>query len=301
MRGGFTRQQGRLQTIELAQYMHHAFAVLQRGQKGLAQQGFVGRIHFQTRHRQFNRVFFETVQAWKAQGGQELTIDTQMREAAWTRPIGQLGVNAFAVHHQRTEQANVLAAVLAQQQGRQAFWRLGLDSSAIFGAMLCAQLHIQQAQKMPDLGGGAHRGFATTTAESLFDGDGGRNAIHRIHLGPPGRLHDAAGIGIEAFQITPLALIEQNIKSQGRFTRAADTRHHIELATRNVHAQAFQVVFFGIDDADVVVEHRTQVLGVGLGSRERFRWRTCNGISIDNALSQRSHRLHIVPQGQASV
>ena len=68
-----------------------------------------------------------------------------MREAAWTRPIGQLGVNAFAVHHQRTEQANVLASVLTQQQGGQAFWRLRLDSSAVFGAMLGAQLHIQQA------------------------------------------------------------------------------------------------------------------------------------------------------------
>ena len=125
--------------------MHHAFSVLQGRQKRLAQQGFVGRVHFQARHRQFDRVFFETVQSWKAQGGQELTIDTQMREATWTRPIGQLGVNTFAVHHQGTEQANVLAAVLTQQQGGQSVRGLRLDSSAVFGAMLGAQLHIQQA------------------------------------------------------------------------------------------------------------------------------------------------------------
>ena len=124
---------------------------------------------------------------------------------------------------------------------------------------------------MPDLGGGAHCGLATATAEPLFNGDRGWNAIHRIHLGPTCGLYDAAGIGIEAFQITPLALIEQNIKSQGGFARAADTRHHIELAARNVHTQTFQVVFFGVDDADVVVEHRTKVLGAGLGNQQRLR------------------------------
>ena len=66
-------------------------------------------------------------------------------------------------------------------------------------------------------------------------------------------MHDAAGVGVEAFQIAPLSFIEQNIESQSGFTRATHASDHVELTAWNVHAQALQVVFFGMNDADMVV------------------------------------------------
>ena len=73
---------------------------------------------------------------------------------------------------------------------------------------------------MPDLGGGAHRGLAPASRQPLLDGHRGRNAIHRIHLGSAGRLHDAARIGVERLQVAALTFVKQNVKRQGRFARA---------------------------------------------------------------------------------
>jgi hypothetical protein len=79
-----------------------------------------------------------------------------MGEATRARPVGQLGVNAFAVAHQRRQQANVLATELRHQLRHDAVGRLGLHRHAVVHAVLNAQLHIQQTQKVPHLGGRAH-------------------------------------------------------------------------------------------------------------------------------------------------
>ena len=80
--------------------------------------------------------------------------------------------------------------------------------------------------------------------------------MHGIDLGPAGRLHDAAGVGIERLQVTPLAFVEKDVKRERRFTRAADTGHHIELAARNIDRQTPEVVFLGVDDLNIVGEGR---------------------------------------------
>ena len=65
--------------------------------------------------------------------------------------------------------------------------------------MLRAELDIEQAQKVPDLGGGAHGGLAATAAQALLNRHRGRNAVDRIDLGAARRLNDAARIRVQAF------------------------------------------------------------------------------------------------------
>ena len=139
-------------------------------------------------------------------------------------------------------------------------------------AMLRTQLHIQQTQEMPDLSGGSHCAFAATARETLLNRDRRRNAVNRIDFGTARRLHNASRIGVQAFQITPLAFVEQYVKRQCGFARSADAGDHVELAARNVHAQVFQIVFFGVDDAYVVVQHLAQVLGRGFGGHSSCAW-----------------------------
>ena len=122
-----------------------------------------------------------------------------MGVATRTRPICQLGVNALAVHHQRAHQADVLPLEFTHQLRSNTLRRLRLHRSAIVRAMLRAQLHIEQAQEMPHLGGCAHGRFAATAAQALLNRHGGRNAIHRIHLRATCGLHDAACISVKAF------------------------------------------------------------------------------------------------------
>jgi hypothetical protein len=58
----------------------------------------------------------------------------------------------------------------------------------------------------------------------LLNGHRGRNAVHRVYLWAPCGLHDAAGVGVEAFQVAPLAFVEQDVKGQGGFARTAERR-----------------------------------------------------------------------------
>jgi len=173
--------------------------MLKRGGQSLTQRRFVLGRHLKTGHWQLNRVFFETVQAWKAIRRQEVAIHTQVRVPTWPRPIGQLGVHTFAVHHQGAHQTNVLPLELAHQLRRNALGCLRLHRCAVVNAMLRAKLDIQQAQEMPHLSGRTHGGLATTTTQTLLNRHRRRNAVHRVHLRPTRWLHDAACVGVEAF------------------------------------------------------------------------------------------------------
>ena len=183
------------------------------GQRG-AQGGLVSRCHIEACHRQLDVVLLEPVDARKSGGGQKVAVHPQMREAAGPRPIGQLGVHALAALHQRREQTDVLAAVVFEQLRGNAIGRLRLHRRTVLVAMLRAQLHIQQAQKVPHLGGGANRGFASAAREALLNRHRRRDAVHRVHLRPSRRLHDGAGIRVERFKVPPLPFIEQNVKGQ---------------------------------------------------------------------------------------
>jgi hypothetical protein len=81
--------------------MHHAFAVFQRFGQGLAQRSFVAGQHIEAGHGQLDVVLFEAVDARKTLCGQKVAIDAQVRVATRPRPIGQLGVNTFAIDDQR--------------------------------------------------------------------------------------------------------------------------------------------------------------------------------------------------------
>ena len=153
-------QHGFAQAVQLAQHVHHAFAMLQRRGQSLAQGRFVLSRHHQACHGQFNGVLFEAVNARKACGRQEVPVHPQVGVATRAGPVGQFGVDAFAVHHQGTEQADVLAFELTHQLRRNAVRRLRLHRRAIMRAMLGAEFDKQQAQKVPHLGGCAHGGFA---------------------------------------------------------------------------------------------------------------------------------------------
>ena len=122
--------------------MDHTLAVFERGLQGLPQSGFVGRVDQQVSHRQFDSVFFETVDARKAGGRQKLAVHPQVRIAAWSGPIGEFGVDALAVDDQRRQQTDVLAAVVFDQLRSDTFGALRHHRRTVMGAMLDAELDV---------------------------------------------------------------------------------------------------------------------------------------------------------------
>ena len=284
---------GRAQIANAAEHMHHALAQLQRLGQMQAQLAFIARRDFEAGHGQVDAVLLEAVQPRETRGRQELAIDAQMGVAARPRPVGELGVDALAVDHQRRQQADMLAAELRHQLGGNAVGRLRLHRRAVVYAMLGAELHIQQAQEMPDFGGGAHGGLAPAARQPLLDGDGGRNAVDRIDLGPTGGLDDGARIGIERLQIAALAFVEQDVEGQRRLARAADARDHIELAARNLDRQLLEVVLARVDDLDHVL--------LGLHARRLGHARVEHGRDFGDQLAAHAHRQVVLAQRLGGV
>ena len=132
--------------------------------QGGAQLGLLRGAHHQAGYGQLNVVLFKAVNTRKTVGGQKVAIHPQMGKAPGAGPIGQLGVDTLAPLHQGCQQANVLATVGFEQLGRNAVGGLRLHRRTIVHAVLGAQLHIQEPQEVPHLGGGAHGALAPAAA-----------------------------------------------------------------------------------------------------------------------------------------
>ena len=74
------------------------------------------------------------------------------------------------------------------------------------------------------------------------------DAIFGIGLG--GRLHELARVGVERFEITPLALSEDDVEGQCRFARTRNAGHHGKLIARDFDVDVFQIVFAGVVHAN---------------------------------------------------
>src|SRR5690606_22078249 len=231
-----------VQLVHRPHHAQHALAVLQRALHGLAQGRFVVGIDHQVGHRQFDGVFFVAVQARPGADRDEGAIDPQVRVALGAGPLGQVGVIALARRDQRRQQADVLAFVFAQQARHDLVGVLRLYRHLAVGAILRAQLHIQQPQEMVDFGHGGHGRLAAAAAGALFDGHRGRYAENGVHVRLAGRLDDGARIGVERFQVAPLPFVEQDVEGQRGLARSRYAGDHREFVVRDLDVDVLQVV-----------------------------------------------------------
>ena len=118
--------------------MHHPFAQLQSFGQRFTQLLFLVCADLEAGHRQLNGVFFETVNARKALRGQEIAINPEVCVAPRASPIGQLGVHAFSVHHQRRQQTNVLPFEIFHELRGNAVRGLGCHCGVVVHAVLRA-------------------------------------------------------------------------------------------------------------------------------------------------------------------
>ena len=239
-----------------AQHTQHPLAQLQRLAHLLAQQRFVLGRDLDHADRQLQRVLFIAVETRPFARRQILAVDTQLFVALAARPLGQIGVQALAVVHQRRQQLDRLAAMLGAEARNDGLEALRRHRHLAVGAILRAELHIEQAQKVIQLGQRGHRTLAPAAAGALLDGDRRRNAVNGIHIRPRGWLHELARIGVERFEIAPLALAKQDIEGQRGLARAGHAGDHREAAARDLHVHILQIVLARMVDADRPVAAR---------------------------------------------
>ena len=170
------------QRLQRRQHMQHAFAQIQCQTQRLAQRRLVLRRDLDIGHRQLDAVFLEAIQTRPLRRRHEGAIDAQKVVAACFGPFRQIGVVALAPAHQRCQQSDALAAIVAQDARQNGLGALWLYWHLAIRAVLHPELDPQQAQEVIDLGQGGDRGFASAAAGALLDRDRGWNAVDGIDI-----------------------------------------------------------------------------------------------------------------------
>ena len=129
---------------------------------------------------------------------------------------------------------------------------LRLDGDVAGGAELRAELHVEQAQEVIDLGERGHRALAAAAAGALLDGHRGRDAVDRIHVRARRGLHELARVGVQRFEIAALAFVEDDVERQRGFARARHAGDDRERFARNRDVDVAQVMFARVVDDDGV-------------------------------------------------
>ena len=200
--------------------------------------------------RQLDRVLAEAVEARPRRGRQELAVHPQAFVALAGRPLGEVGVVALARHHQRREEADAPALGLAQQSRRDRVRALRLDRHLAVRAVLGAELDVEQAQEVVDLGQRRHRALAAAAAGALLDRHRRRDAEDGIDVGAAGRLHELPRVGVERFEVAALALGEHDVEGERGLARAGHAGDDGEAVARNRDVDVAQVVLAGAVDDD---------------------------------------------------
>src|SRR6185437_11127865 len=151
--------------------------------------------------------------------GETGAIHAQGLEALLGGPFRKVGVVALARHHEWRQQRDASALVVPQQPRCDRSGALRLDGHFAVGAMLGAELHVQEPQKVIDLSKRGHRALAPATTGALLDGDRGRNAEYRIDIGTRRGLNELPGIRIQRLEVTALTLIEEDVERERRLAR----------------------------------------------------------------------------------
>ena len=84
----------------------------------------------------------------------------------------------------------------------------------------------------------------------LVDRDRGLKSLDHVDVGPLDLVEELAGVDREAFDVLPLALGQQSVKSERTFPRATESCDDHQLVVRNFQVEILQVVGSRPTDAD---------------------------------------------------
>ena len=133
----------------------------------------------------------------------------------------------------------LLAAVVLEQARGNGVGGLRFDARVAGRAVLHAEFHVQQAQEMIDLGQRGDRALVAAAAGALLDGHRGWYAEDGVHIRARRGLHELPCVGIQGFEVAPLALGEQDVESQGALAAAGNAGDDRELIAARVRRRCF--------------------------------------------------------------
>ena len=142
----------------------------------------------------------------------QLAVDEQGVEIVTHGPLGDLFVVSFARFDQRGKDLHRSGlGEFAQLPGHFGQGR-GLHGNVARGTKLRAELGIEQAKEVVDLGDGGDGRFAAAARDALFDSHGGRQPRDVVHVGFFHLLDELTRIGRHAVEEAALSFGKENVE-----------------------------------------------------------------------------------------
>ena len=181
-----------------------------------------------------NGVLLETLELSKVGDRNERLIDIERVESLPLRPARDIGMKTLARFHERREHLERTALRRGLDLFHDRRQALLLDRQIAFRTKLRAGFCEQEAQEMINLRHSCDGRFAAAARDALLDGDARRQAFDKIDIGFFELLDKLPRIRRHAVEKTALPFREQDVKRDGRFSRAAQAGHDHHLIARNV-------------------------------------------------------------------
>jgi hypothetical protein len=180
------------------------------------------------RHRQLDRVFLEAVQPWaRPQRSGTRRPPASGCGRAPSAHLRQVGVDALAVERPAAPASPTCWPRKPPLPGSRSSCAAMLSGRLRASPQRCRSHSAGKPSFTYSRRRKCHTSVVVPTVllrpprdKPLLDRHRGRDAEHRVHLGPPGGLHDAARVGVQAFQVAPLPFVEQDVEGQRALARA---------------------------------------------------------------------------------
>ena len=237
---------------------HHAFAPAQRGLDRIAEPHADFVVNHQPVHDGFDGVKFLLVE-FDARGRlaelDQFAIHAGADEAFAPEAFDDVAELAFLPAHDRREQHDARLGRQREDFVHDVAGGLGDDGHAGVRAMRFADVRVEQAEVIVNLGGGGDDGARAGAGTALFDGDGRRKALDEVHLRLLHLVEELPGVGGEALDVFALALGVDGVEGERRFAAAAQAGDDHQLVARDVQREIFQVMLTRPADADEFLAH----------------------------------------------
>ena len=195
-------------------------------------------------------MLFEAFEAGETFGFFELAVDEEAGETLLERPLGDLVVVAFFPANDGGEEGDWAFFELLADGVFDGGERLFFDGDFAAGAVNGAELGVEQADEVPELGDGGNGGLAAALGDALLDGDGGREALELVDLGLFELLGELPSVGGHGVEEAALALGEEDVEGEGGFAGAGEAGNDDELVAGDVERDVFEIVVAGAAEGD---------------------------------------------------
>ena len=199
---------------------------------------------------QLDRVLVPAAEGHAGGDRPDIAVDPGVGEALLARALEHLLVEPLAADHLGREEGGRCPAEAGAHLVHDGRLRLRGQRPAAAGAVLPAELAVEQAQEVVGLRQRRDGGAPPGGADALLDRHRRCEAADHVDIGPFHDLHVLADVGRQALEVAPLALREQDVEGQGGLARPGDARQHDQLVVGQRNVDVLQVVLAGAADLD---------------------------------------------------